>query len=189
MVRLAVLECGQKYELIETPPFKDLSKHPEALALIKKHNPNMSVPTLVDGDQNLFETRVICDYLFRKHNKVSFPREIEIENIISSLFTALTTGVQKYMILNSDPTIDPARGYFPRMQERIETTLGWVNQKFPSLPLLNGSTFELPQIAAITILDWMDKRKITPIENYKNLIEIRNKYSNRPSVISTKIPE
>jgi glutathione S-transferase len=56
-VNATILHLGLTVEVIE-PPMGDLKK-PEYLAI----NPNGKVPTLVDGDFKLWESRVIMQYL------------------------------------------------------------------------------------------------------------------------------
>ena len=90
------------------------------------------------------------------------------------------------MILNSDPQINGKQGYFLRMQDRIETTLDWLNEQVKTQNV--GADFDMQVIATICMMDWVEKRQVADLKSYSHLQTLRQKWSERASVLETRIP-
>jgi glutathione S-transferase len=185
MVRIVLKELELPFELIEVPPFKGLQEKDKETIL--KHNPIQKVPTLLDGGQEIWESRVIIDYLLKKYSKSPLQRSIKEENRISVVLSALDTAIQKYIILGSDPTIDGSRGYFARMNLRLDSTLAWLESH--AIKNEPGSDWLVSSLWIGVLVEWFEKRKIRDLSGYKNLQAIRSYYSTRKSFQETTIPE
>lgn len=83
-VLLTMKALGITLELKEVNTFKGEQLKPEFVAI----NPQHTVPTLVDGDLTVCESKAICTYLIAKHGKDDdplYPRDPKVRARVDSL--------------------------------------------------------------------------------------------------------
>lgn len=188
IVRVICEELNIAYEHEVTGPFGKTT--PEQQALIGKHNPLMRVPIMIEDDTVLFESRVIANYLYNKHHYRAL--STDEENIISTIYGALDTGIIRFLLLKNDPQLDVSRGYFTRFAERLDRSMQWLDGELTGLQKKSSApteTFGLWQIVLICCLEWFDKRQIYDWRKFPQLVQLHARYRERPSLLKTRIPE
>lgn len=184
IVRTVCEELQLSYELDVTAPYGKLN--PEQEQLINSHNPLMKVPVLVDGDEIVLDSRVIITYLLREHQapesfSAKMPLSIAQENRLSTVYGIQDAGVLRFILSREGFALD--KGYLNRSLERIHSGLAFLD-KDQDL----GKNFGLCELALICCLDWFTKRQIVDWKVYAHLQQVHAQYSDRPSLVKTRIP-
>lgn len=186
-VRLACEELGLDYALEITTFFTKNTAEQEDL--VKQHNPLMRVPVLVDGEDIIIDSRVIVAYLIKQYGNgkdfaAGFPLSIQHENILTTIYGMLEAGVLRFILKNTQPNININEGYAARSLERIYSALEWLDAQKEL-----GQTFGVSESLLICALDWMKKRAIVDWSKYHHLVALHQRFSQRDSVLKTRIPE
>jgi glutathione S-transferase len=84
---------------------------------LKKETPINRVPVLLDGDQKIFDSRVIINYLTKKHGLRSF--SIEEENRISVIYSCMDTAISLFQLKFDGYDITSPGFFISRQHERI----------------------------------------------------------------------
>ncbi len=192
-VRIVANELRVEHEFIEIGPFG--KETPEQRSLLKEHNPLIRVPVLVDNDQVVFESRIICNYLleragscpasFRAQYPLSFPEE----NIISTIQGAIESCTIPFMITRSDADIKAEGGYFERFRQRTQASFDWLNKQLAVRPSYFGNKFGVSEAFMIAALEWMQKRQAFDWSEYEKIVDFHHRFLDRESVVKTRIPE
>ena len=80
--------------------------------------------------------------------------------------------------------IDMDLPYLARSLERMRCGLKYLDENTNL-----GAHFGLPELALICGLDWFKKRDIIDWSMYDNLVQIHARYTDRPSLAATRIPD
>ncbi len=193
LIRTLCDELQLPYQLELTQPFLKLTR--EEHLTIKERNPLFRVPVLIDGETEVFESRIIASYLLQKpgarRGSISFPLSVEQENVLSAIYGAIEAGVTKFVLSKSDASIDTSKGYFPRFDERMRSTFEWLEAKLqgPS-PSSLGEAYGICEMALVCCMEWMKKRGIYQWEgNYPHVVAVYERFKNQHSLVKTRIPE
>ncbi|XP_047494100.1 uncharacterized protein LOC125042503 [Penaeus chinensis] len=118
-VLLTARALGLNLNLKETDVWEGEQKKPEFVAL----NPQHSVPTLVDGDLTLWESRAICTYLVSRYGKDDslYPRDPKVRARIDGLlyFDMGTLWPRFRNTLSASPTQESL--------DKFHEALGWLD--------------------------------------------------------------
>jgi glutathione S-transferase len=187
VVRLVCEELSLAYDVELTTFYA--KNTPEQEELIRRHNPLMKVPVLVDGDDTVMDSRVIITYLMNSYGKgkdfaAGFPLSIQQENILTTTYGILDAGVLRFILKNTQPHINIEEGYAARSLERMASALEWLNAQEHI-----GQTFGVPEALLMCGLDWLKKRSVIDWSGYSNLVAFHQQCSQRASVVNTMIPE
>lgn len=158
---------------------------------ISNHNPLMRVPVLVDGEQEILDSRIILGHLLKHPEakpladfRTAFPIDINEENRLSVIYGVIDAGVLCFILRNLHPEIKPDTGYLVQSQRRIEQGLKWLDADEAL-----GSSFGIPELALICGLEWGAKRETIDWQDFKRLQTIHEQFKDRPSLFKTRIPE
>ena len=180
VIRVLCAELGLEYDFKIMPPFAKMSE--EEKTFIRKINPLMKIPVLVDGEQNIMESRIIAYYLMRKKSVPDL--SIEEENSLSIINGAIDAAVLRYIMAIDQDRVDMDHAYLKKSHERIVTSLNYLNgQNWPK------DRFGLCEISLMCMLLWFEKRKLFDWRPYKTLVEVYERCKDRPSLVSTAIPD
>nr|XP_053657452.1 glutathione S-transferase 1-like [Cherax quadricarinatus] len=124
---------------------------PEFLAI----NPHHTVPTLVDGDFVLWESRAICTYLASKYGKDDslYPRDLQTRAQVDRLlYFDMEKFFQRFaeyafpVLFGSQKEFDPAK------LERLHEALGWFNDMLDGHNWAVGNTLTVADhILAVSV--------------------------------------
>lgn len=187
ITRVICEELGVDYEMDLTAFYA--RNTPEQEQNVKDHNPLMKVPVLIHGDETVIESRVITDYLLKNFKpagdfRPDFPAGMNEANIVSTLYGIMDSGVLRFIMKSQQPGIDVDTGYLARALERMQSGLVWLDEQ-KNL----GQSFGVPEALMICALDWFKKRNVVDWSGYGNITAVHEKFSGRPSLVATRIPE
>lgn len=173
--RLFLNHIGTDYEFIDLNIYS-----PEGRSELEKFTPAMKVPVLKDGDNTLYDSRVISRYLTQKFQIT--PPSWEEENLLS-LVDAVNDSFIVY-IMSSRSGIDTSQDILllNLQRDRLERTM----------PLLNSAVEEgafeewnYLSISLFCCLDWVIFRELGSLEAYPALQQFWNTHHQRAEVAST----
>jgi glutathione S-transferase len=173
-VRVVAAEVGEPIDRVDTAT--DAGQQ-----ALREVTPIRKVPVaLVDG-RTLYDSRVIVDWLVttRGWGTLAPPRDPWRDaNVINAIDAALDAMIQLFYLRRDGVAID-GTPYAVRQTERADAIFGWLAGQ------LSTERFGLPELAAITTLDWMEFRKTYPVERAK-LDHVRRAWAERPSLVETR---
>ncbi len=161
-------------------------------------NPARRVPAFVDGDQTLFESQVIVEYLLRTYrgNAEGAPPFAEtlcrpdhyFEDllVLNAIETMLDSGLVLLQMRNNGITAEQSE-YLGREAGRIQVILDWLEARAKPEGFVPG-TFSVQDMNLVITLQWCDYRSMFDWSGRPNLQAIVTQYAQRPSMSST-VPE
>lgn len=187
ITRIVCEELEIPYEFEITAAYGKLDESQDKF--IRKYNPLMKVPILIDQDNVIVDSRVIIKYLLQNSSKnvemrKDFPGSLIEDNITTVILGVIDAGILRFMLKFSNPEINNNAGYMVRCREKIKYGLVWLDKQASI-----RKNFGVTEIALICGLEWLQKRNVYNWNEFKNLVQVYNKYYERPSFIKTRIPE
>ena len=140
----------------------------------------MKVPMLLDGEQPVYDSRVIFRYLSEKlgRPRLSWAQE----NQLSLVDAAIDSLIVRLMASRSG--MDPADDclIFNLQRDRLDRTLPLLNQMVAAGEF---AQWEYPAICLFTLLDWAAFRNLLELDTYPALKAFHAQQQNRDIVQST----
>jgi glutathione S-transferase len=180
-VRAVAAEVGEPVELVNTST-------PEGTAELLRIAPIRKVPVaIVDGrDAPLFDSRAIVDWTLARHGRGPLAARDPWDELdrINAIDAALDSMIQLYYLRRQDAAIDDTP-YGKRQRDRADAVFAWLDAHVPF-----GDGIAVAEIALACALDWLVPRGKYPAECVgKNVLALRDKWSERPSLVATRPPE
>ncbi len=97
---------------------------PAAAAALEKETPINKVPFLLDGEQKIFDSRVIVNYLTGKHGLRQLT--LDEENIVSAVYSCLDSGVILFLLKKDGFDVNGPGFFLARNRARIPSNLAFV---------------------------------------------------------------
>ncbi len=173
--------------LMESTPydFKELSifEGQDAITL-NKINPLNQIPVLVDGEQTIFDSRVIFNYLNSKHHFQMM--DLNEENLLTAIDGAMNAGVSLLLMKRSGINTNEPFMYVQRHKERIESVLDYLKPFIVDRAL---KTWDFHSMSLYCFLDWATCRDLISIEHRPYCQNFLNHYQEKSILISTQIPK
>jgi glutathione S-transferase len=191
IIRVLCAELNLPYEFEVTSPFGKLTSDQQDT--IRNHNPLLRVPILIDGDLEIFESRIIATYLLTKsrqqaHLRINAPLTIHEENILSTIYGALDAGITQFMFQKSDSELNPDKGYFIQLKNRINSSLQWIDKAIAEKDGEFGKFLGFPEIVLMCCLEWFEKRAIVDWHPFVGITAVHAQFKESVSLVSTRIP-
>ncbi|WP_286237921.1 glutathione S-transferase family protein [Neptuniibacter halophilus] len=142
--------------------------------------PIRKLPVLVEDDQTIFDSHVICEYLRQKKDLP--PLSLDQHNLISAIDAVTDSLIVLFMATRSG--LEPSAGQlmFKLQLERIPDSLNWLNQQAEQGAFAD---WDMPVIALIATLDWVEFRSLYDFSPYPALLAAREQFRDRPVVSET----
>ena len=184
-------------------PYEQINIDPEFLPTgFGEMNPNLRASLLIDGDEHVFESNNIVDYLLRMYpgcqsETPSLPplaetmtrpeHHINDAKILETIETILNASVNigLFALSNINPAdIKPWGWPWERDPERIQSCLSWLDKKATPEGFAPGvfSIMDLNLVCAFRMLTRMTNEDWS---SYKNLSALHEFFILRPSVVKT----
>ena len=157
----------------------------EGAEYLHKVNPVHQVPVLVDGDQSIWDSRVIFRYLNEKHKMETL--SWEQENMLTAVEGALNSGIALFLkTKRSDMAIDKSKLVFQRHLDRMKSVLDYLK---PHLASPAAKDWNFVNMTIYSTIDWMQFREMMDFSDRPECQKFLNLHSHRPVVTQTQIPK
>lgn len=151
---------------------------------LNRINPVNQIPVLVDGDNTIWDSRVIFNYINSLHRIQNF--DWQDENLLTAIDGAMNAGVALLMLKRSGFNIEDSSMYLDRQKERIKSVLTYLK---PRLTDEFKEQWNFHTISLYCFLDWANFREIINLSDYPEFKEFLKIHENKSIVIQTQIPK
>ncbi|MBR9885250.1 MAG: glutathione S-transferase family protein [Oceanospirillales bacterium] len=173
-IRLLLADAGQGYE------FSDLNIYGEDRDELRRQNPTLKIPVLHDGDEVIFDSRVIYRYL---QDKLDLPGiNWKQENLLTMIDGANDSMVALLLTQRSGIDISEDKLFYNLQRERIEQTLAELEK------LVADEVFEVwnyPAMCLYSMFDWGVFRGLLDTARYPHLSAWLAEQQDRPGIHSS----
>jgi glutathione S-transferase len=179
MIRLLLVTHNIPYE------FKviDYLENSNDAAFLKTQNPLNKIPILIAGENKIYDSRVIFNYLTKQH--ILLPLTLLQENVLTAVIGMLDVYVNLYLLKRGGLDTDSPSWYIDRQKARIAPALNYI---LPWVKTLNPSTptdWNFVSMTLYSFLYWARAREFLNLKDYPDLIEFLDKFKNAPGVEDT----
>jgi len=173
--RIRMLLANVDFEFVDMQIFT-----PDDRALLTSINPILKVPMFTDGDDVIFDSRVIFRYLAEKYElpKLSWHEE----NLLSVIDGINDSIVQMFILKRSDIDVTEDRLYFNIQNERISQSFDFLVK---ALAEGDFDQWHYPAICLYSLLDWALFRELMTLDAYPTLVEFMAANKERAEVTAT----
>lgn len=147
---------------------------------LKSLNPINKIPIFIDGTSVIYDSRVIYNYLTKKHNWPSLT--IEEENILSAIDGAMDTTINLFSLKRGGLDIDGPNTYLIRQKERIPLILNYLGAWAHSQTEWNFLSMSL-----YSYLDWASFREMIKLDDYPLMQIFLERFKSAEGVDATKL--
>lgn len=153
--------------------------------ILRDQSPFNQIPILIDGDQAIYETRVMYNYIAKLQNLE--PLTMDEENILSAIDAILSSGVNLFSLRKGGVNIDDESNYFlVRQKQRIPTLLRyispWAAKQQPE------HDWNYLTMSLVSLVYWIEFREVHSLKEFPELVAFKEKFKNCPGVEETHIP-
>ena len=173
--RIRMLMDGMDYQF-EAVEIYDDEKRAEYATV----SPIKKLPVLVDGDQTVFDSHVICEYLRRKEGMPEQP--IDEQNLVAAVDGVNDSLIVLFMGKRSGLEVSEDTLIFKLQLGRIPDTLAWLEKQ---AELGAFAEWHMATIALISLLDWAEFRELYDFSGYPALLAARKQHQDRTIVKET----
>lgn len=150
---------------------------------LKSINPLNQIPVFLDGDQTIFDSRVIYNYLAKKHNLRAFT--VEEENILSAIDTAMDTSINLFSLRRGGLDLNGGNSYVDRQKERVPLILNYLTPWAKAQDENNPAHWNYLTISLYCYLYWGEFREVLDLAAFPELKAFTERFSKAPGVTET----
>ncbi len=153
--------------------------------LLREKSPFNQLPVLMDGDQPIYESRVMFNYIVQKYKIKALT--IDEENILSAIDTCLSSAIHLFSLEKGGIDIHAGTNYFiEREKARIPSLLNyiknWTTQQKPE------ANWNYLTMSLYSLLVWIEFRKIYDLKDHPEMKSFLARFKNCKGVKETEIP-
>ncbi len=149
---------------------------------IIKLSPIGKIPILKDGDQIVWDSRQIAQFLFDRWKLPAL--SWDEENFLTAISELGDSMVTLYYMQEAG-LVDRQNKFNARHWERVSRIYDFAQQQLSSLPTLRSGQWNFVSMTLYALIDWADFRKVVELKNYPALLAWRSQFSSRADVMST----
>ena len=151
---------------------------------LNKINPLNQLPALKDGNNVIWDSRQIFNYLnsIHHHQKMDWSSE----NSLTAIDGAMNSGVSLLLMKRSNINIDEQYMYVVRLKDRMESVLDYLKPYIEGEALTN---WNFHTISIYCYLDWAVFRGLLKLDQRPECQALLDKYKTLPVVIKTQMPK
>ncbi len=173
--------------LLENIPFDfkemNIFETQDALEL-NRINPINQIPVLVDGENTIWDSRMIFNYLNTIHRFQNM--DWQDENLLTAIDGAIGAGVSLLMMKRSGIPLDGSLMYVGRHQDRIESILNYLA---PYLKEKELKEWNFHTISLYCFLDWAHFRDIISLDHRPEYQHFLQQHQPKSILTLTEIPK
>ena len=148
--------------------------------LLASHNPTLKIPMLQDGEQMLFDSRVIFRYLT---DKMDYPLlSWQQENQLTLIDAANDSLVQLLILKRSEFDTGADKLYFNLQRERVNATLSHLDELVAKG---HFNDWHYPSICLFSLVDWIQFREMHDLAGFDQLLAFHADNVSRIEVTAT----
>ena len=149
-------------------------------------NPINKLPVLIDSENTIFESRVIYNYLVKKHNLKALTTEEE--NILSIIDAAADTCINLFSLRRGGLDLNSGNVYIERQKERLVLIFNYLEKWAAKPENLDTKNWNFLSMSLYSALYWINFRAMADISGYPALLNFLECFKNAPGVQETNIP-
>jgi glutathione S-transferase len=172
--RIRLLLTGTDYD------FVNLDIYGEGRDLLRQSNPTLKIPVLQNDGQELYDSRVIAQYLLARQNQPAL--DWQQHNQLTLIDGANDSAVTLLLSKRSGIDVDQDLLFYNLQRERIMTTLRTLAAMVDAGDFAQWS---YPAIALYCAVDWLDFRGLVDFSGVESLLTFRDVNRTRPGVAET----
>ena len=173
-IRLLLAETGQGYE------FSDLNIYADDRETLKRQNPALKIPVLLDDEQTLYDSRVIFRYLQTRLGLQTL--SWEQENLLTLIDAVNDSWVTLLLAQRSGLDVTEDRMFYNLQRERVATSLAALDKQLSEGEF---SVWQYPSICLYCLLDWGLFRELIDLTEYPWLHDWYKSQSGRAGIEHT----
>lgn len=147
---------------------------------LRRNNPALKIPMLIDGKQEVYDSRVIARYLADKLGHA--PLTWDQENQLTLIDAASDSSVILLLSKRSGLDVEQDAMFYSLQRERIMTTMRTLAAMVDAGEIAN---WQYPAICLYTLVDWLDFRSLVDFNGVESLLSFRDNHQSRPGITET----
>ncbi len=149
-------------------------------------SPINKLPILIDGQQKIFDSRVIYNYLARRHDWKALT--LDQENLVSAIESGMDTCVNLFLLKRGG--LDPASDnwYLQRQRERVPSVLDYLKPWIEKLNPKQDADWNFASMSLYSFLYWAQFRGMLDLSGRPECLKFLEDFKNKPGVAETTIP-
>lgn len=147
---------------------------------LRKHNPALKIPMLIDGHQTLFDSRVIARYLSARQGLD--PLTWDQENLLTLIDAANDSFVTLLLSKRSGLDIDQDAMFYNLQWERVAKTLSALAERVQDGEF---DHWHYPAMCLYCLVDWLEFRDFLQGEGVDVLLAFRDRNRDQPGIEAT----
>jgi glutathione S-transferase len=170
--RLRLLLPEESYEFRKVDIF-----NPAERKELLKLSPLLKIPILVIDKQPIWDSRIIFNELVRRN----FHRSLSLteENLLTAMNDLSDSLIQTLLAKRSNISFPQDSPLAVSHFERIQNTLGYLHEQ---MELGHFKEWNFLSMALYTIVDWIDFRQLTKLDEFPLLIQFRDQNNHQTRV-------
>lgn len=148
--------------------------------VLRQHNPALKVPMLIDGEQSIYDSRVIARYLAAtmRHEPLNWAQENQLTLIDAANDSFVTIALSKKSGLATGSDIL----FYSLQHERISRSIDALSQRAAEGAF---DAWHYPSMCAYCLVDWAEMRTLFDFSGHQPLLDLRARFADRPKVAET----
>jgi glutathione S-transferase len=168
-------ELGEPIERVDTAT-------PAGMKELESVSPIRKVPIAIVGDAPLFDSRAIHAWLTATHGSWGTHSAHE-SNLVNAIDAAIDSVIQLFYLRRDGVAVEGSV-YEQRQLARADAIFTWLSAQIAEGTFSGG--FGYAELSLICGLDWMEFRKAYPVERAGGCQAVRDRWRDRPSLVSTR---
>lgn len=161
----------------------DYLNKPEDAAYLKSISPINKLPVLLEGENKVFESRVIANHLIKKLSLS--PLSLAEENQLSMVDAANDVCVNLFMLRRGGLDLAGGNWYVERQKERLATTLQELEAWASTRDEKNPAHWNYVTMSLYSFVDWAMFREMADFSSTPALVEFVTRFGSKPGVQET----
>ncbi|NMP30294.1 glutathione S-transferase family protein [Thalassotalea sp. M1531] len=174
-IRLLFELIGQEYQFDNLDIFSESGRE-----ILKKNNPTLKVPALIDGSECVYDSRVIFRYLSHKFELA--PISWAEENNLTLIDAANDSLVALLISTRSGLNVNDDVMFFNIQHERIENIYQLLDKQVAQGDF---DQWNYPAICLYCLLDWASFRELKMFEEFSSLSKFVAENRNKVGVLES----
>lgn len=173
--RLRIYLTNKDHEFINLDIFAEQDRD-----LLTRNNPAQKIPALIDGEQCIYDSRVIFRYLASKYQEQ--PLNWTQENLLTLIDAANDSLVSMLVLQRSNIDTEQDTLFFNLQRERVEQVFIALDKEVAQGAF---SDWYYPAICLFCLLDWAEFRALAKWQHFSYLKEFHQQHAMKTEVLQT----